>query len=533
MGYQESFERCMTAHKEAIARPLESRGLNVRNPAYWLGGLANNTTAGISVTPVSAMRTSAVWACIRVLSYSYAVLPLHTLRNKGGGGKEPAIDYPVYNLLHRKPNPEMTSFTFRMFAMAMVCLYGNFYAEIEFDNFGMPVALWWIPSWCCKPVKTKSRELFYQVTIPDTGENRNLQPYRMLHVMGLGMDGMQGLSPIRQHAETIGITLAAEQYGGSFFSHGMNVGGIVEHPGKITVDGATKLRASLNEKYAGLGNAHRLMLLEEGMKYQKVGINPSEAQLLEERQYQVEDIGRIFGVQLHKIGHLLHATFSNIEHQGIEFVTDTMLPYAVNFEQEYDRKLLPDGLYTKHSLEGLLRGDSASRAAFYRELFYLSAISPDEIREKEDWNPIPDGLGNRYFVQANMIPADKVDEYLSKDKGAEADSPRSLAAGMEAVRGMMNHTMRKIAEREKENILRQVRKSPDKFSAWLTDFYRDFRDYIIRQVEPALGEKAGDYAQRYIELSKRDLADIPADKIEEKLANWETTRPEPSLTGLV
>ncbi len=434
--------------------------------------ISRATRSGVSVTPESAMRTSAVWACVRVLSTSMAALPLHVYRDKPAGGKDKAIDAPVYNLLHRRPNSEQTSFVFRQTAMAHVCLYGNAYAEIEFNNFGQPVALWPIPAWCCQPLRDDKGQLFYRVTMPDSWQNRDLQPYRILHIMGLGTDGMKGLSPIRQHMETIGISIAAEQFGGSFFGSGTNVGGVVEHPKTLTSQGSDNLRKSLNEKYAGLGNAHRLLLLEEGMKYQRVGIPPEEAQYLETRQFQIEDIARIYGVQLHKIGHLLHATFSNIEHQGIEFVTDTMLPWVVNWEQEYDRKLCFGGLYTKHSLEGLLRGDSASRAAFYKELFYMGAISPDEIREKEDWNPIPDDLGKRYYIQANMIPADKIDAYLAKPQPSRA---------------AITDAVKRIAERDKQNILRAYQKDPAALEKWLEDYFRDFPEYMEKQIAPLIG----------------------------------------------
>ncbi|MDD4986471.1 MAG: phage portal protein, partial [Dehalococcoidales bacterium] len=404
-----------------------------------LGG-SSNSSAGVAVTADTAMRTSVVWACVRVLSTTMAALPLHVYKDRPGGGRDLAKDSPVYNLLHRSPNSEQTAYEFNQMRMAWSCLHGNAYAEIQFDQLGNPVALWPIPPWCCEPMRNQAKELFYRVTMP-TGEQRNLQPYRVLHNKWITTGGDKALSPIRLHAESIGITLAADIFAGRFYGSGMNVGGIIEHPKQFSAQGSENFRKSLNEKYAGLGKSHQMMLLEEGAKYVKIGIPPNEAQFLESRQYQVEDLARIFGVQLHKIGHLLHATYSNIEHQGIEFVTDTMLPHAVNWEQEYDFKLLGNGLYTKHALEGLLRGDSASRAAFYRELFYLSSICPDEIREKEDWNPIPDGSGKRYYVQANMIPTDKVDAYLSNSAARNA-LPRPL----------VDETVRRIIERDKGNI---------------------------------------------------------------------------------
>jgi len=462
--------------------PLISKWLEKRSQQSLWNKIINSfrsgsTTSGVSVTPDSAMRTSAVWACVRVLSFSLASLPLHVYRISGEGSQK-ATDNPVYQILHRSPNPEQTSWVFRQGAMAHICLHGNAYAEIEFDNFGNPIALWPIPPWCCEPMRSENGELYYRINVPYGSlpnhpkvQTYDLQPYRILHIRGLGTDGMKGLSPIRQHMETIGISIAAEQFGGAFFGNGMNVGGVVSHPGTLTKQGSNNLRNSLNEEYAGLGNASRIILLEEGMKYEKVGIPPEEAQFLETRQFQVEDIARIYGVQLHKIGHLLHSTFSNIEQQNIEFVTDTMLPWVTNWEQEYDRRLLKPGYYTKHSLEGLLRGDSASRAAFYKELFYMGALSPDEIREKEEMNPQPDGIGDRYYVQSNMTPADKIDEFLFRTNTNKV-----------TMRSTLPDAVKKITERDKANIKRAFQKDPATFEKWLEDYKEDFQDFMIKEI---------------------------------------------------
>jgi HK97 family phage portal protein len=461
-AFEIALNNCQQAHKTASEHRTDPSTGAIKR--ILSGESFGSTLSGISVTPSTAMRTSAVWACVRVLATGLGALPLHIYRDRENGGHDLAKNYPLYNVLHRAPNTEQTSFTFRSLEMAHLCLYGNAYAEIEFDPFGNPVALWPIPPWCCEPMRTdKTKELFYRVTIPGEGQ-RDLPPYRMLHVMGLGTDGMKGLSPIRLHAETIGVSIAATAFGGAFFGQGANVGGIVEHPGKLTIDGSTRLGNSLNAKYAGLGNAHRLILLEEGMKYTKVGIPPEEAQFIETLQFHIEDIARIFGVQLHKIGHLLRATNNNIEHQGIEFVTDTMLPWSVNWEMEYDRKLLKPGYYTKHSMEGLLRGDSAARAAFYRELSYISAISPNEIREKEDMNPYEGG--DRYYVQANMVPADKIDQFISKPNGTRS----------------IEDSIRRVIERDKTNIRKAFQKDPKNFDKYLDDYYRDFQTYMIKEL---------------------------------------------------
>ena len=510
----------------SLKKFIEQRtALNVRNPAWWLGLGGNPTASGETVTPQKALRISAVWACIDVLSTGMAVLPCHVKRNLTGGGKENAVDAAIYEMLHRKPNPEQTAFVHTRTGMAHELLHGNAYDEIEFDNHGYPVALWPIPPWCCEPMRTDKKELFYRIYLPEGP--RDLQPFRIIHHMGFGTDGMKGLSPIQYHAETLGISLATNKFRGFFYSNGLNTGGIIEHPSHMSNPAEKHLTESIQRDNVGLDKSHRFMLLEEGMKYQKIGISPVEAQLVEALQLQVEEVARIFRVQPHKIGHLLRATFSNIEHQAIEFVTDTILPHAVNWEQEYDNKLCYGGLYTKYSVEGLLRGDSAARAQFYREMQTLGDMCADEVREKEDMNPIPDGWGKRFYVNAASVPVDKVDEFLQKNTGGAA------TARWDAVRAMMTDAVKRIAAREKQDILRQVKKNPEAVMGWLTEFYRDFREFIVKQVEAGLGEKAGEYADRYISQSKRDLENITAAEMEERLANWETGRPVPSLTGII
>jgi HK97 family phage portal protein len=220
--------------------------------------------------------------------------------------------------------------------------------------------------------------------------------------------------------KSIGLGMAMETFGAQYFGAGTHPGVIIEHPNKISDAGSTNLRQALTETYSGLGQSHRLMLLEEGMTAKFPAIPPDDAQFLESRQFQIPEIARWLNLPPHKLKDLTRSSFSNIESEQISFVTDSILPWLVTLEQQYNMQLLTlteqtaQKLFFKHNVEGLLRGDAASRAAFYRALFNLGALSPNDIREKEDFDPIDDPMADEYYVPLNMVPLSMVKEMLSK-----------------------------------------------------------------------------------------------------------------------
>lgn len=384
-------------------------------------------SSGVEVTEESAMRVTAVFACVRILSWTLASLPLHVYRRLEPRGKEQVRDHRISRLLYTSPNPEQTSFQFRALLGAHMNLWGNGYAEIEFDQHGNEVALWPIPTWRCDPRRTEgTRELYYDVKLPD-GTTKKLPPYRVFHVMGLSLDGMKGLSPIGMAREAVGLSMAAETFGASFFGSGLNPGAIAEHPGKLSPEAYTRLKESMNEKYEGLGKAHRLMLLEEGMKYQKVGIAPEEAQFLETRKFQVSDIARLYGVPPHMVGDTEKSTSwgTGIEQQGIGFVVYTMRPYLVCWEQEISRKLFHeeerDLYYARFLVDGLYRGDIKSRYAAYSVGRQWGWLSANDVRELEDMNPIEGG--DVYFTPLNMMPTEGLLDSPDADEAEPAARP--------------------------------------------------------------------------------------------------------------
>lgn len=275
------------------------------------------------------------------------------------------------------------------------------------------------------------------------------------------------------------MAMAMEEYGARFFSNGANPGGVLEHPSKLSDTSQANLRKSWNEMHQGLTNQHRIAILEEGMTYKQVGIPPENAQFLESRKFQLAEIARLLHIPPHMLADLDRATFSNIEHQGIEFVQYTMTPWFTRWEETCNRKLLvgfeKSAFFCEFLVDALLRGDSAARATFYKELFYLGALSPNDIREKENLNPIEDPNGDKYFVQANMLPIDMA--------GKQQTAPAPAApADDKNEDDNLDETVRKIANRDKNNILRAFRSEPAKFEAWTEDYFRDFPNYIRKEL---------------------------------------------------
>ena len=360
------------------------------------------SSSGKSVNEKSALQTTAVYACVRILAETIASLPLHTYRYSPGG-KEKALDHPLYYLLHSEPNPEMTSFVFRETLMGHLLLWGNAYAQIIRDGRGRVLGLYPLLPSKMLVNRTDQGILYYQYEkdgriyfLPDTD---------VLHIPGLGFDGLVGYSPIAMAKNAIGMAIATEEYGAKFFANGASPGGVLEHPGVVKDPG--KIRESWNAVYQGSGNAHRVAVLEEGMKFQPIGIPPEQAQFLETRKYQLNEIARIFRIPPHMIGDLEKSSFSNIEQQSLEFVMYTLDPWVIRWEQAISRALFSDSekrqYFVKFNVDGLLRGDYQSRMNGYAVGRQNGWLSANDIRELENLNRIPPELGgDMYLINGNM-----------------------------------------------------------------------------------------------------------------------------------
>lgn len=387
-----------------LGKWLEQRsGITLTSPeAIDLFGTQKAAT-GKSVTPSTAMQASAVYACVRVLAETIASLPLNVYRITKDG-KEKAYDHPLYYILHDRANEEMTSFTFRETMMTHLLLWGNAYAEIEYDQMGNVKGLWPLMPDSTTVERNEKNELQYRVVLPD-GTGAILPKERVLHIPGLGFNGITGLSPIAMARESIGLSLAAEEFGARFFGNGAKPGGVLEHPGKLSKEAVEKLRNSWNQMHQGLSNQHRIAILEEGMSYKQIGIPPEDAQFLQTRKFQIEEIARIYRVPLHLIQDLEHATFSNIEHQSIDFVVHTIRPWLVRWEQAINCKLFGTStkFFAEFNVEGLLRGDIKSRYEAYAIARQWGFMSVNEIRAMENFNSIPNG--DIYLQPLNMVEA--------------------------------------------------------------------------------------------------------------------------------
>ena len=382
-----------------------------------LGGgysfLMGSSTAGKNVTERSAMQMTAVYSCVRILAEAVAGLPLHLYRYKENNGKEKAIDHTLYHLLHDEPNPEMSSFVFRETLMTHLLLWGNAYAQIIRNGKGEVIALYPLIPNKMTVNRDENGQLYYEYskTADDFYNVSNstviLNPRDVLHIPGLGFDGLVGYSPIAMAKNAIGMAIACEEYGAKFFANGAAPSGVLEHPG--TIKDPKKVREAWQSQFGGSSNAGRVAVLEEGMKYTPISISPEQAQFLETRKFQINEIARIFRIPPHMVGDLEKSSFSNIEQQSLEFVKYTLDPWVIRWEQSLMRSLLSHEekkqYFIKFNLEGLLRGDYESRMNGYSIGRQNGWMSANDIRELENLDRIsPEDGGDLYLVNGNMLP---------------------------------------------------------------------------------------------------------------------------------
>jgi HK97 family phage portal protein len=396
------------------------------NYSFFFGG----TTSGKPVNEHTAMQMTAVYSCVRILAEAVAGLPLHLYKYTDSGGKEKALSHPLYFLLHDEPNPEMSSFVFRETLMTHLLLWGNAYAQIIRNGKGEVIALYPLMPNRMSVDRDSSGALYYTYTkysdeAPTMkGMTVTLRPSDVFHIPGLGFDGLVGYSPIAMAKNAIGMAIACEEYGAKFFANGAAPGGVLEHPG--TIKDPQKVRDSWNAAYQGSSNSHRVAVLEEGMKYQPIGISPEQAQFLETRKFQINEIARIFRVPPHMVGDLEKSSFSNIEQQSLEFVKYTLDPWVIRWEQTISRALLrPDEkklYFAKFNVDGLLRGDYVSRMNGYATARQNGWMSANDIRELENLDRIPPELGgDLYLINGNMTKLEDAGIFANKE-GLEGNS---------------------------------------------------------------------------------------------------------------
>lgn len=395
------------------------------------------SSSGKRVNERSAMQMTAVYSCVRILAEAVAGLPLHLYRYKEDGGKEKAIGHPLYLILHDEPNPEMSSFVFRETLMTHLLLWGNAYAQIIRNGKGEVIALYPLMPDRMAVDRDGSGQLYYEYTVSTDdapvvkGNMVRLKPTDVLHIPGLGFDGLVGYSPIAMAKNAIGMAIACEEYGAKFFANGAAPGGVLEHPG--TIKDPARVRESWQSTFGGSGNANKIAVLEEGMKYTPIGISPEQAQFLETRKFQINEIARIFRVPPHMVGDLEKSSFSNIEQQSLEFVKYTLEPWLIRWEQSIQRTLLSAAekpqYFAKFNVDGLLRGDYASRMEGYATARQNGWMSANDIRELENLDRIPaEEGGDLYLINGNMLPLGNAGAFANTttDEGKEENSDEEV-----------------------------------------------------------------------------------------------------------
>ncbi len=413
------------------------------------------TDSGIEVSPETAFNVSAFFCATTVISNAVKMLPLFTYEDKGKEGRERANEHPVYKLLHRRPNDEMTPSHFKGFMQVSALSWDSAYAAVERNSYGTPTALWPIHPQRVTPVRADGGELQFKVDNYGVEPDAFIANDNILRVFNTSSDGVTGMAIPRIARETLGLSLATEKHGSTFFGNGARPGAIIKHPVKLGDEAQDKLRASLWKTIGGIKRMNRVMVLDEGMDFMQVGLPNEVSQFLETRQFQITEVARWFNIPPHMLKDLLRATFSNIEHQSLEFVTQTMMPWYLAWEEEINRKLFTaaeqDRYYVKFNTNALLRGDANSRARFYGKMFSVGLMNRNEMRQLEDLNPIgPEG--DVFLVPANMTTMEKL---LADDAGDSQSAPANDRGAEDRMRlEILEHELtdreRRIRELERD-----------------------------------------------------------------------------------
>jgi len=457
-------------------------GRSLPGPAddYWYGPLGTPSASGIEVTPDSALQVPTVLACVRVLAETVASLPLHVYRRLPNGGKQREPNHPLYDLLHSAPNAWQTSFEWREMMIGHLCLRGNAYSRIVPGRRGWVDQLIPLHPDRIKIYLVEDARLRYEHR-PQQGPPVSYTQDEILHIRGLSSDGYVGLSPIALARETIGLAVAQERHGARFFKNNARPGVVLEHPGKMKPESKIELRKQWEHMHAGSDNAHRTAVLEEGMKANQLGLTNEDSQWLESRGFQDKEIARIFRVPPHMVGILDRATFSNIEHQGLDFTKHTIRPWLVRIEQRLRGLLIaPRTFFAEFLIDGLLRGDSKARSAFYQLAILSGWMTRNEVRVLENLNPAPPGSGlDDFLTPLNMKEGQEQESSEGKGRAAEQ---HELAFQILAADAAGRIARAEYGEAGKR--LKHAAEDPERFVEWLESFYKDHHGYVTRSLDP-------------------------------------------------
>lgn len=474
--------------------------------------------ADLNIDEDDVLGVTAIWSAMLQLSTHPASLPLH-LYQSIDRGKKKAVNHYQYNMLHLKPNPYMETMSFREALMCQILRYGYCCAEKVFDGAGRVRQLWPLLS-NHVDIDVIDNKIWYTITLPD--QTTRILPYEnVLKINGFSPDGILGFNPITHCVRSIALSKSLEDYGLKFFTNGARPSAVLEHPASLSLEAQDRLRKNWNKIHQGLDNSHRIAILEEGMKLKEFSVNPENAQTLETRKFQIEEIARIFNMPVHMLKNLDRATNNNIEFQGQEYVTYTLTPWLIKFEQAYTAQLLTEKeqkkYFYKHKVDGLLRGDPEKRHKTYaigRQWGYYSA---NNILEKEDENTIGP-QGDVYLIPMNMTPADRINDVIDsninksdnkndKDNNSDdndSDDKKQLIRSrflndkkiqdINIVRGRIHNSyiiifqdaIKRILNRESLSVQRAFKKDKDILDMWFDTNYKNHEEYVRKIISPSV-----------------------------------------------
>lgn len=449
-------------------------------------GISNT---GQNVNQASAMTYSAVWAAVRAISEGVASLPLQVFRRGHDGSRSKANDHPLYRILHDQPNPEMSALTFRETLMGHALVWGNGYAEIVRDkNTGRVQQLWPLDPSLVEPVRDENGELYYKY-----GSLIYL-PTEILHIKGLSFDGVKGYSVIAQAKNSIGLGMAVEEFGSTFFGQGGKPAGVISVPGKLNSEAIQNMRKSWEDMHATVKNAHRVAILQNGVTYQTIGTPPDDAQWIASRSFQLQEVARWFKIPASKIG-AGAGTYSSLEQDNLAFLQETLRPWLIRWEQEINFKLISslDQLYAEHNQDALLRGDTAGRSAFYASALSWGWLSRNDVRALENLPPFEGG--DAYMVPKNMDPAfgpgqtpAAVDQAKTLGQMPTPPAPDPIPAPQQNTFGFAKllEAARKQIRKIEANHLGRISNKPGDFIPALEKFLEAHQERVQIILEPVM-----------------------------------------------
>jgi HK97 family phage portal protein len=452
-----TFDPTVPPHHDVIREQLEEGG--------------NNWT-GRSVSIDKALGFVPVMAAIRLRAETIGSLPLHTYQRLDAG-KRINRNHRIYSMLHDQANPEMTAMVFRETMQAHADSWGTGYAEIEYDTDGFPMWLWPLKPGQMEVFRADANEenfnegeLVFLYTHGD-GKRSKLGTEQVFRLPGLGSNGITGYSPIQMARQALALGLAAEEFAGRYYSNDARPGVVLRLGPEFDYDDEAKKRLAeaFDARHAGLTNKHRTAVLDEGMDISEIGFNAEDSQLIEEQKWSVEQVARIFNIPPHMLHHLERATFNNIEEMGLNFVTYSLRPWLVRWEQQIKMQLLRDDAnhFAEFNVDGLLRGKLADRMKAYWSMFQMGAISPDEIRASENRNPREDGGGDIFYTPTNLAAAGEteVDEALPFPPLRLASAQSAKALDQDAIRKyqpLFEDVTRNLIDLERRMVMREAEK---------------------------------------------------------------------------